>query len=70
MVAKSDDNIELEWCYQHKLWFSTHDECPECKAERTKDIADKIILDLQQKIDEQENIIFELTTELKSRGDE
>ena len=67
MVAKSDDNIELEWCYQHRLWFSTHDECPECKAERTKDIADKIILDLQQKIEELEDNIIVLETKLEEK---
>jgi len=67
MVAKSDDNIELEWCYQHRLWFSTHNECPECKAERTKDIADKIILDLQQKIEELEDNIIVLETKLEEK---
>ncbi|CAB5221443.1 endonuclease subunit [uncultured Caudovirales phage] len=70
---KSKINAKLEHCHQHHEFFEEHATCPSCSQDISEDHKNKVITDLNTKIDENnlrieelESILGKLTLDLNN----
>jgi hypothetical protein len=61
-MKPTDDNINLEWCYQHRVWFVSerNSDCPQCEIDKINLQHQTIVEDLNNKIKDIQEIIDNL----------